>query len=175
MQAFLFGPNGVRTGRVLYLDLDTIVVGSLDDLLSYAGAFGTLSADCFTCEADNKGGLNTSIMMWDAGACSTSLSPIWEEVNAGHVTPFLLRFDHWMEMLLQPSSSAPEQPADTPPGARDASAIDHLQEAFPGQIVDFNTDCAHGLPEGARIVCFPRNPKPHEATAPWTVDHWHNL
>jgi hypothetical protein len=156
---------------VAYLDLDTIIVGSLDALFSYDGAFATLGTDVWECERDNASGLNSSIMLWDAQYAPV-LAPIYDGLVGGHVFPHLLRFDHWLEMLLPPRRPA-DAPADAtpPPGGW----TDILQLAFPGQIVEYKSECSDGLPDGARLVCFPRSPKPHEVTHDWANTHWHQL
>ena len=57
----LFRP-GLFTGRVLYLDLDTLVVGDLSDIASYAGRFAMLS-DFYQPRMAASG-----VMAWEAGA-----------------------------------------------------------------------------------------------------------
>mgnify|MGYP001607000074 CR=1 FL=1 len=55
----LFRP-GRFTGRILYLDLDVTIVGSLDEVMNYqrfAGARDPLNR-----------GINSSVMVWDAGS-----------------------------------------------------------------------------------------------------------
>jgi hypothetical protein len=65
----LFAP-GRFTGRVLYLDLDTLIVNGLDDVIDYPAEFALAPhAGTF----NGKGGLqvvkrfNSSVMVWDAG------------------------------------------------------------------------------------------------------------
>lgn len=53
-------------GRVLYLDLDTVITGSLDDLAGYSGPFAALSVEDMANER-RPDGLNSSVMCWDAG------------------------------------------------------------------------------------------------------------
>lgn len=66
----LFSPAVGLTGRVLYLDLDTLVVSSLDPILDYPAPFA-LAPDAGTFRP--KGELqvvkrfNSSVMAWDAG------------------------------------------------------------------------------------------------------------
>lgn len=74
------GPSGVKcsdaglTGRILYLDLDTIISGSLNDLGAYSGKFATLSAAAMANER-RPTGVNSSIMCWDARqGCDLSAS-----------------------------------------------------------------------------------------------------
>ena len=51
---------------MLYIDLDTVVVGALDELATFGGAFGTLATDGMVNER-RAGGYNSSVMMWTAG------------------------------------------------------------------------------------------------------------
>lgn len=53
-------------GRVLYIDLDTVVAGSLDDIAGFRGSFATLSAAGMANER-RASGMNSSVMAWDAG------------------------------------------------------------------------------------------------------------
>ena len=66
----LFNPNHHLTGRVLYLDLDTLIVNTLDAILDYPAPFALAPhAGTF----NGKDGLqvvkrfNSSVMVWDAG------------------------------------------------------------------------------------------------------------
>lgn len=61
-KATLFGDTGY-TGRMLYIDLDTVITGSLDDLASYKGAFAVMSTADIWCEMA-KDGFNSSIISW---------------------------------------------------------------------------------------------------------------
>jgi hypothetical protein len=47
-----------------------------------------------------------------------------------------------------------------------------VQDMFPGEVVDYLEECSEELPEGAKIVAFPRDPKPHEVDTPWVKEHW---
>lgn len=154
-----------------YLDLDTIVVGPLDELFSYQGPFATLAADEWACERDNASGVNSSVMLWDGG-CAQALAPIHGGLLDGLAFRHLLRFDHWLEMLLPPRrpAGAAHGAAGPPGGWRES-----VQERFAGQVVEYRSGCAGGLPEGARLVCFPRSPKPHQVTDEWAQQAWHRL
>ena len=144
------------SGRVLYLDLDTVIVGPLSPLLAYTGAFATLAAAYFQAEEGVADGFNSSAMLWDAGggglfaSRASPLAPLHDALSPS-VFRCLMRWDHWVEMVA--------------PGAH------VLQELFPGLFVDFRGDCKNGPPAGAAVVCFPR-PKPHEASAEWIDANW---
>lgn len=85
------------------------------------------------------------------------------------MTACVHKFDHWLEMAV--------------PSART------LQRAFPDQIVEYtslrlaaaageNYDAEAGnfllpqLPEDARMVCFPLEPKPHNVKEDWLRQMW---
>ena len=56
----LFKPGRYK-GRVLYLDLDVTIIGSLDDLANYPHPFSAIS------DYLNPLVINSSVMAWDAG------------------------------------------------------------------------------------------------------------
>jgi hypothetical protein len=67
---WLFSPGLFPDGdRIVYFDLDTLVIGSLDHLVHYRGAF-TLLRDVY-----RPGGLQSSVMLWEAG----THTDIWTE------------------------------------------------------------------------------------------------
>lgn len=80
-------------GRVLYLDLDTVVVGSLGDVAGYSGTFAALSVEGMANEL-RPTGLNSSVMSWDASreaptvrAVHGLLKEAYAVVSAAATTP----------------------------------------------------------------------------------------
>ena len=150
-----------NTKRVLYIDLDTVITGSLDRIVgTYHGPFAILS----TKGLDNEGqdfsdGYNSSIMMW-----RTSMSKDFHEIiykplllHMTSVHKFIYRFDHWLEMVLDEA--------------------DLLQDLYPHAILEYRHDCKNGhLPRNGLgcIVNFPLKPKPHEVvdSDSWVAEHW---
>ena len=162
--AALFGPGlaaalggGPAGRRVLYIDLDTVIVGSLDDLAAYRGPFALLSTTGLANEGFD-GGYNSSVMAFGAG---WGRARVWRPLAAlglPLVRRFVHRFDHWLEMC--------------------APRADVLQDLLPGQLVEYARDCRgrkDGPPAGARVVNFPLEPKPHAPECRalgWVVKHW---
>lgn len=71
------------------------------------------------------------------------------------MTHYLMRFDHYLEMLVQNA--------------------DYIQEICPNKVLDYTSHCQRDeLPEECAIVAFPRSPKPHEVVDrhPWVTEHW---
>ena len=134
--------------RVIFLDLDTVIVGKLDPLLGYGGQFATLT-DFFFPER-----LGPAVMLWEAGDYASS---IWEEWVAegqprtGHGDLW------WINNLDQ---------------GRFAKRTDRLQALFPGMFCSYKRDCAPLPPKGAKVVCFHGTPRPHEAQDGWVEVCW---
>ena len=135
---------------MFYIDLDMIVTGNIDDLLSYEGEFGILKTDGFACEKNNKSGYNSSILIWN----NAKFEAIYLELkkNFEAITKFIVRFDFWLEMMVKNA--------------------DFLQDLFPTQIADYLSICQEKLEENTRIVCFPRTPKPDACDSEWIKTHW---
>jgi len=70
---WLFSPGLFPSGdRIVYFDLDTLVIGSLDHLVNYRGGFATLR------DVYRPGGLQSSVMLWEAGT-HTDIWTEWEK------------------------------------------------------------------------------------------------
>ena len=135
---------------MFYIDLDMVITGNIDDILSYQGVFGILKTDDFACEKDNKLGYNSSIMIWN----SKKFESIYLELkrNFEGITKFIVRFDFWLEMMIKNS--------------------DFLQDLYKDQIADYLLHAKEKLHPNIRIVCFPRTPKPDTYPSEWIKDYW---
>jgi len=130
-------------GKVLYLDLDTLITGPLDFVNDYEGDFAILR-DFYRPE-----GYGSGVMLWNGGKQPRH---VWDNWFANPVI-HPLGDQGWIE----------EQVKDA----------DRLQDIFPGKIVSYKVDCANGLPEGAAICAFHGLPKPHEFAADhWVTKVW---
>lgn len=143
----LFKPGMFPEGRVLFLDLDTFIVGNIDDIAAYDGPFATLR------DFWRKDGLGPAVMFWRTDAALG----IWEEFVAEGMRMTHPQGDQgFLENLDQ---------------GRFRRRIDILQDRFPGRFVSYKTHCANGVPEGASVVCFHGKPRPHEAGG-WAKEYW---
>ena len=112
-KAALFSAEAALSGRVLFLDLDTVLVGPIDALARYRGPLALLSSAGFSAEEGNADGYNTSAMLWDAGGAESSSLSALHDALCAEVFGCLMRWDHWVEMvvprahLLQVRSSSP--------------------------------------------------------------------
>lgn len=172
LKACLFEPtiSHIRHGRVLYLDLDTVIVGSLDRLIvdlatKCTNTIAVLATDEIVNEVRPRG-YNSSVMLWTAPAHSQIYHLLVDAPGAfAAVNSVIYKFDHWLEMLFD--------------------NLGILQTLCPGAIVDYNTHIAlkddtaaaakeEAPPASAAIVVFPLKPKPHELvrTKDWVRRYW---
>jgi hypothetical protein len=119
--------------RIFYLDLDSVITASLDDIVAYTGPFAILR------DAYRPDGLQSSVMLWEAGECDY----IWRKyANAGF--PEVFGGDQaWIEEVVEDYRI--------------------LQTEFPRKFVSYKRDARMGVPPGASVVFFHGLPRPHEA------------
>jgi hypothetical protein len=147
----LFKPGVFAEGeRVLYLDLDTVITGSLDDIASYAGEFAMLSD--FTMPHLKASG----VMAWRGGFGAR----IWESYEAAGF-PEVVRFAG----------------VDDHPGGDGAWVMgqapraDVLQDLYPGQVASYKVSGGVLAPQ-TRICAFHGRPRPHQITNGWVPPLW---
>ena len=142
----LFKP-GVASDWNLWLDLDVVVTGSLDELaLRYR--------ECeLACPANwaqsGHGGCQSSVMVWN-GKCHAPFEMFnaedarWPPVNDGGL---------WgdQEMLTM---------------LRDSGQI-NVTHTEPDLVRSYKYHCRGGLPENCRVVVFHGEPKPADVREPW--------
>jgi len=128
-----------------------IITGSLDDIAKYKGAFGILGTENIYCEK-RENGYNSSIMIYESGFAK-EVYKVLDEYSK-YLWKAIMRFDFFLEMMILNAGE--------------------LQKVFLGQIEDYVANCKgkEELPSNCRIVCFPRNPKPHECSEPWIKTYW---
>ncbi|KAK7235230.1 hypothetical protein SO694_00144071 [Aureococcus anophagefferens] len=155
LKAYLFSADAGLEGRVLYVDLDTVVCGPLAGLAAYGGDSVALLGTDDLANENRSGGYNSSLMVWTAPALSEIYDLVAEPGAYAALSSCVYKFDHWLEMLLD----------DGVP----------LQDLAPGLVAEYARDVlANGgaPPPGASIVCFPLEPKPHDVATPWVAAHW---
>lgn len=141
---FLFSPKLFpANARVIYFDLDTIIRGQIDVLLSYRGPLAMLR-DFYQPEH-----LGSGVMLWRAGERPDILEAY---IRAG------MPID-------EPGGDQAFIETVRPNALR-------LQDLFPGLICSYKADCHPNPPAGATVVCFHGFPGPKDASAPWVAPVW---
>ena len=140
---YLFAPGVFPKGeRVLFFDLDTLILGNIDDFASYAGPFAGLGD-----HRTGGGNFGSGIMLWEAGTADC----IWTEwvrqgCPLGDGTD-----DSWIASQTDPV---------------------RINRKLPGIVSYKFHKCRDGPPKAARIVVFQRRPKVHDCGAKWVEKVW---
>jgi hypothetical protein len=140
--------NGL-SGRVIVLDLDMIILRSIDFLARYRGEF------CIIEDFYHKGLPGGSIMSFEAGTLQERFyDPL---VKNGFNIGWKVRGSerYWYKER--------------------RSHMDFWQDLYPDKIVSFKPTPNTRLnrePEEAAIVCFHGRPRPHEVDTSWVVKNW---
>lgn len=130
--------------RIIFLDLDTIIVGGLDSLISYRGEFATLR------DFWRPQGLGPAVIAWRNGGRANA---IWDSFERLGYPQENNRGDQaYIENL------------DMHP--------DILQDLYPKEFSSYKSSCQLGIPKGTKVVCFHGLPRPHEITDGWVPNIW---
>lgn len=157
-----------RGEKIFFVDLDTLITGSIDSLLNHDPSVITVLKDFYTGLAKTVVGhdnIGSGLMSWYHG----SYPHIWNEFIRNPTAAIKSVEPHgdqrWIQKLIK-------------------SRI-YWQDAFPGRVVSFKVHCSQGLPPGAAVVCYHGTPNiPDSATKRnrswkfvlepqrWVLDHW---
>ncbi len=135
----LFSPGLWGDGLVLYLDLDTVVVGSLSDLAGYGGDLAVL-ADLY--RPDTM--IGSGVMLWRCDA----MRPVWDAFTKDPdevIRKNPVRMDYFIQDFV--------------------GDADRVQTLWPDQVVSYKRDVrpAGGvIPEASRLVCMHGRPRLHQ-------------
>lgn len=151
---------GVETESVLYLDLDQVILGNIDEIVRYPSNHAYMKDyPAYCCPPGLEGDGNASVSLIRHGAGErvwaeyvANGKPVWNPRN-----PFKGR-----KLPLAVQSIV---------NNRDLH-IEH--DVFPEQWVSSYRLWAakNGPPEGCKIVSFHGQPKPAQCTEPWVVENW---
>lgn len=147
---YLFKEGHFEDGdRIVYFDLDTIIVGGLDEIIKYDGEFAILR------DFYRSNGLQSSVMAWEA---NNHLSGIW---------------DRFLEQAM-PNLKGGDQEFIEKVFAQNADILwpDIWQDIYPEQFVSYKVDCRSAFPKGAKVVIFHGEPRPHEVLNGWVPQVW---
>lgn len=163
--------NGLPLGeQILYIDLDTLIVGYMDDLMAVDQVPDlVVLRDFYQGIARTAGEVGSGIMSWRHGV-----------------------YDHIWQQFAEDTEAAVQSVHPHGDQAWIAANIEawyYWQDLFPGRVVSYKIHCADGLPKDASIVCYHGRPSipesvtesmPHSTAlrrwqtkpAPWVLDHW---
>ena len=162
--------------RIVFLDLDTVIVGGLDEIVKYDGPFATLR------DFYRPNGLGPAIILWTP---TKHTEYIWTHFisrwNLGLREDYFSRLggrgdqailedirDLTTQFELDTRGTVYEKRwAENP-----VKNPDILQDIFPKMFRSYKVDCQINIPKGTRIVCFHGLPRPHEIKHGWMPHVW---
>lgn len=133
--------------RMIFFDLDTLIIGSLVPLLGYKGEMAILR-DFYQPRRGAPG-----VILWESG----THTDIWDEWESQGRPENPMGDLGWIENLDQ---------------GRYTKRLGRLQDLFPKMFVSYKADCRPYPPEGAAVVCFHGEPRPHNCAQPWVELIW---
>jgi hypothetical protein len=136
----LFCPNLIDDD-ILYLDLDTVVLGDLNQL---AVDKSTMLSDFY------KPHMPASGLMFIKHEDKPNIWREWLKDPVGHMKRCVTR-EHWGDQGF----------------LRGLFHVERWQDLHPGKVVSYKVHCQKGLPPEAVVVCFHGNPRPWQVCKPW--------
>jgi len=135
-------------GRIIWLDLDTVITGNIDFLTEYNGNLAWLR-DFYRPQFGASGAM---LMMDGANRW------VWHrfEQRQHELMKRYYGDQEVINILLQ----------------NEGKEADYLQDLWPDKIVSYKVHCQNRLPKEAAIVCFHGRPRPHEAESAWISNFW---
>jgi len=135
--------------QIFFFDLDTVIVGSLDDILKYEGNFIILR------DFSRPKGYGSGLMAWKPEAVHhmwEKFTPTWKSNLGDQGWPELHmpKADLWQVVY---------------PGKVISFKVDVMKRPWRNMI-------SNGNIEEASIVCFHGTPKPRNCTHPEVLKHW---
>lgn len=128
-------------GPVLYMDLDTTIVGDLSPLLAAAYSHQFIALRDFNPQSREMG---SGLMAW-----SGSMVHLWLE--------FRRRPEQHMRQCSTPRFWGDQGFIEPRTPARQ-----YWQTLLPRAVVSYKKHCRDGVPDGARVVCYHGHPRPWE-------------
>lgn len=148
----LFRPDVFPAGeRVLFADLDTVIVGDLDSVLSVEAPFVALADFYRRPPLQRMRGLGSGLLRWTAG----EQAELYDAFRADADVLMRKHAKHGDQEFIE----------------RLRPIVSFWEDEIPGQIVSFKVHCRKGIPENARIVCFHGKPKPWDLGVNWGTVH----
>lgn len=156
MPFWMAKPPGIRTDSILYLDLDVVITGSLDDLIRYPSSHACMKDyPSFACPKGREKDGNVSVTLIRNGAGSI----VWEKyLEAGKPI--------W-------------NPLGTVKGPLPLAAQELVNRYVKTDLFPEDWVCSYklhvlkkGVPSDCRAVAFHGRPKPHEVKDSFVKENW---
>jgi len=149
----LFRPDIFQGKKVFYMDLDTVLIDNIDNILNYPHKFTVLSQMSAFAHTPSTHLIGSGVMAWDMDL--SGLYRIFCADPEKYMDEKTQTYDNWGDQgFIQ----------------RHIQGTERFQKLFPNQIVSFPAELRKGDPKkGNKIIVFHGKPKPHEITRDWIM------
>ena len=157
---YMFSDEIDMEGRMLFIDLDTLITGNIDHFVTQDTGFVVLR-DLWA-KKDNVG---SAIMSFEVG----KYKHIWDTFIKNPQGAIASLRPHGDQKWVQ----------------KQQQKRIYWQDLYPKQVVSFKSECRNGLPKGVRFVCYHGKPSIVESITtttrvqrftipptPWVKEHW---
>jgi hypothetical protein len=146
----LFRPDLFEDNRVFYIDLDTVIIDNIDEILDFQFDF------CGLRDFYKMVSLGSGLMSWNSPTVHRIYNNFLEKSNFVMST-YTDGDQEWIDQ---------HKPKTV-----------YFQDIFPKEVISFKKDCQKQdgsivIPPKAKIICFHGTPKPHNISNPAIKDHW---
>lgn len=153
---YLFSSDTRITDRILYFDLDTVIVANIDEYMTFDGEFLVLR-DFYSARTKPKGDrFGSGLMSWQGG----TMNQIWSDFYA-----------NW-EQNSKTGGGDQKYLEKVMMGKSVAYWQDFLKQS---DVVSYKVHCREASipPTRASVVCFHGQPRPHMVSEEnWMQKHW---
>jgi hypothetical protein len=149
----LFKPGKFNTSKIFYVDLDTIILRNIDDIIKYGGEFFGLR------DFYHQYGLGSGLMCWKND--NPKLFQIYERFMENPTANMNNNRFGDQEFI----------------GGVLGKNMDYVQDLYPKQVVSYKKDCVKNggvieIPPESKIICFHGPPRPHQVRDPVLSRYW---
>lgn len=167
----LTNPEHEHNEQLIYMDLDTIITGNIDHILSLDKPFATISDFGWT------SGLQTAYIMWNRSVRDS----VWEYFTTKYKPADYPKLDcdytRWggTNQFLEECMGVVRINKNPIPAIQNAPPVVRLQDVFPGECVSYKAQHLQNvqqLDNKIKMVFFHGKPQPHEVNNAWLKEHW---
>ena len=167
----LTNPEHEHNEQLIYMDLDTIITGNIDHILSLDKPFATISDFGWT------SGLQTAYIMWNRSVRDS----VWEYFTTKYKPADYPKLDcdytRWggTNQFLEECMGVVRINKNPIPVIQNAPPVVRLQDVFPGECVSYKAQSLQNtqqLNDNIKMVFFHGKPQPHEVDNAWLKEHW---
>lgn len=157
--------NIPKGDKIFYVDLDTVIVDNIDQLLRAHVSQLIVLEDFYWGIAKSAGRMGSGLMLWEHGKYTHVWDNFFEDPGAAIASLQPFGDQHWIDKQV-----------------RDRL---YWQDLYPNKVVSFKVHCNSSKPIDARIICFHGAPSIPEAALTsgkswkytwtpqsWILDHW---